>query len=108
MDINTILARPENNATSVYGAAMGRKNQTEGKPERLHLQQLKMVDGDYDTGGAYFGGWTKESGGMYCAFSHKNTTNDRMIRVFVRAKNRNEAKQLVIEALPGTGWSFFR
>ena len=29
--------------------------EAQGEPEKLHLQRLRWVDGDYDTGGAYWG-----------------------------------------------------
>lgn len=90
---------------------MGRRNQTEGKPERLHLQRLNFVDGDYDTGGAYWGGGSDP---MWCAFSPDNTENDVPIMVFVRGKNRTEAKKEVLSVLAelsndglDDGWKFF-
>lgn len=103
-NINKILALPCNNASSRYGAQMGRRNQTQGKPERLHLQRVRFVDGDYDSGGAYWGG-----GGLplYCAFSPENTINAQPIRIFTRALNPAEAKANVLEEL-GEGFTFFR
>jgi hypothetical protein len=106
IDINAILALPMNDAGSKYGADMGRSNQTEGTPERLHLQRLRFVDGDYDTGGAYWGGNSK-AGCIYCAFSPEDTENEFPIRVFVRAIDRQEAKEKVLALLSGEGWSFF-
>jgi hypothetical protein len=103
-DINKILKDPCNNACSKYGAAMGRANQTTGNPERLHLQRVHFVDGDYDSGGAYWGSGTP----LWCAFSPDNTANEKPIRVFVRAAYRDAAKQAVLELLPGSDWKFFR
>lgn len=103
-NINEILKAPCNNASSKYGASMGRINRTTGKPERLHLQRVQFVDGDYDTGGAYWGGGTP----LWCAFSPDNTENDVSIQVFVRAANRQAAKNEVLKELQGTGWKFFR
>ena len=91
MTINEILKKPCHNASSKYGAQIGRRAQTEGNP-------------DYDTGGAYWGG----NSPLYCAFSPDNTKNDTPIMVFVRATNRTDAKQEVLAELPGDGWTFFR
>ena len=95
MNINEILALPHNKGYSNRGANMGRMSQTEGTPERLHLQKMRFVDGDYDTGGAYWGGGVK----MWCAFSPQNTQNEFPIQVFVRAKCRGEAKIKVVANL---------
>ncbi len=105
-DINKILAKPCNNATSKYGASMGRSSQPQGTPEKLHLQRMRWEDGDYDTGGAYWGGGSK-AGDMWCAFSPDDTINDEPIMVFVRAHNRKEAEAEVLEQLTEAGdWSF--
>ena len=106
MNINAILALPVNKGYSSRGAAMGRMDDLEGQPERLHLQQLHMQDGDYDTGGAYWGYTAGQP--MWCAFSPDDTNNDVPIRVFVRATDREAAKKAILKKLPGTGWSFFR
>lgn len=109
-DINEILARPAHHASSQYGARMGRGNQTQGEPEKLHLQRMRFVDGDYDTGGAYWGG-NSRAGVMYCAFSPDDTVNNPPVRVFVRAKNRADAKEAVLDELnaeEGDGWTFFK
>ena len=106
MNINQILALPANKGYSERGADMGRCNQKEGKPERLHLQRLRRTDGGcYDTGGAYWGQGYSE---VWCAFSPENTENEFPIRVFVWAKDRTEAKANVLEMLSGDGWTFFR
>jgi len=102
-NINQILSRPEYNASSRYGAQMGRRNQTQGAPELLHVQRVKFIDGDYDAGGAYWGG-----GGipLYCGFSGPETTNDEPIMVFVRARSAEEAKVLIADELPEEGFTF--
>ncbi len=96
------------NASSRYGAAMGRRNRyppeedgfKKTDPIKLRLQRLDMVDGGYDAGGAYFGRGSAKSGWMYCAFSDDNT-----VQVFVRAATRYEAKRLVRQELPAaTFW----
>lgn len=86
-DINRILALPENNAASHFGAEMGRRDRIEGTSsslkEPLYLQSVQFQDGDYDAGGAYWGGLYP----LWCAFTADNTT-----RIFVRATDRSEAK----------------
>lgn len=93
-DINKILALPVNKGCSIYGAQMGRKNVV-GEPGRLYLQRLNFIDGDYDAGGAYWGG-----GSIYCAF------NDNTM-FFVRAKNRKEAKSK-LPAILESEYGFFK
>jgi len=66
------------------------------KTPMLYLQRLRMVDGDYDTGGAYWGG-PCEQGSMYCAFSGKGTDP---IQVFVRARTAADAVRMVFEKIP--------
>lgn len=106
-NINKMLALPSQRACSARGADMGRRNQIEGNPERLHLQKLRLVDGGYDTGGAYWGGG-KDIPPMWCAFSNYDTQNEFPIRVFVRGWTRVEAKQKVLKLLKGEGWTFYR
>jgi hypothetical protein len=81
---------------SKYGADMGRSNKLPtdcAAPVKLHLQQLKLVDGDYDQGGAYFG-YTRGTA-IYCAFNADNS-----VQVFCRASNRQAAKAYVRSKLP--------
>lgn len=108
MDINRILALPENRGCSRYGASSGRLPSLKGTPERLHLQRLRFVDQAYDVGGAYWG----TPANVWCAFSPDTTTNEAPIRVFVRANSRAVAKQHVLDLLHAangeTGWRFFR
>lgn len=81
----------------MYGAQMGRPNRipsditTAGK---LHLVKLQWVDGDYDEGGAYFGGGMGDN--VYWAYGETAT---EQIEVFVRAKSRNQAKEEVKELI---------
>lgn len=82
------------NACSYRGADMGMPNKMPAdmsKPIKLNLQRLKWVDGDYIENGAYFGGGMGDY--IYCAFSEN-------VQYFVRAKTHNDAKALVIEAIP--------
>ena len=81
-------------ASSSWGADMGRPNLLPDDCNaaiKLHLERLKWVDHDYDSGGAYFGGGNGDF--IYCAYVKE-------IRIFVRAKTRVEAKGKVKELLP--------
>ena len=64
---------------------------------RFHLYRLKLHDGDYDNGGAYWGG-----GGdpLWHTFDHQGN------ELFCRARNRSEAKNRVRESLPNA--KFFK
>lgn len=102
--INEILARPAYKGCGPRGADMGRRNQRQGHPERLHLQRVRFYDGCYDAGGAYWGA----PADLWCAFSPDDTTNEEPIMVFVRARNRTEAKAKVDDELVEEGFTFFR
>ena len=100
VDINAKLkADPVNYSR---GAPMGRRDwglsEHRWCPMMMYLQRVRLVDGDYDLGGAYWGG-----GGdpLFCAWSE-----DDEARVFVRAKDRNAAKLKVREQFPNA--RFFR
>jgi len=91
-------------ASSPRGADMGRPNRLPSDinaPIKLHLQQLQLIDGDYDTdgtptgGGAYWG-YTRGNP-MYCAFSNNL---DNAWQVFVRGTSREQAKAKVRMVLP--------
>lgn len=104
-DINKILARPAYNASSKYGSQMGRRNQNQGAPEALYLQRVRFVDGDYDAGGAYWGGGPRTQP-LWCAFSPETTENEELVMVFVRAANREDAKASVLDELLEEGFTF--
>ena len=91
MDINAKLrASP---AYSSRGADMGRRDwgliEHRNRPMMMHLQRVSFVDGDYDLGGAYWGGYGEP---LFCAWAE-----DIEARVFVRAKDRDAAKLKVNE-----------
>lgn len=105
-DINAILRKKQHRATSKYGAQMGRSRILNAKqPCRLYLQRIVFQDGDYDSGGAYWGG--PPSDPLYCAFAG-NDDDEIVVMLFVRAKSREEAKQLVLDDLPEEGYSFWQ
>lgn len=100
MNINKLLREERHKGCSRYGAQMGRRNII-GEPQKLHLQRIDYVDGDYDAGGAY---WGSGGGPLYCAFSKDETTI-----IFVRASSRKNALLKVQEltGLFGKGFTFF-
>ncbi len=95
--INTILKRPCYKACSQYGAQMGRRSQLQGEQEPLIVERMKLIDGDYDTGGAYWGGGTGKD--MLCIFSGSDSINDEPIMIFVRANGPKEAQDIAAQLL---------
>lgn len=91
------------NVSSKYGAPMGRPNVL---PDdrlmecKLHLVRLRFVDGDYDEGGAYWGG---SYSSIYWAYGD---VGDVAAEMFVRARNRNDARVFVRDTLPNA--KFYR
>ena len=68
---------------------------------KLHLVRLKMYDGDYDEGGAYWG--FSPGNPMYCAFADvapDGRPYATQVQVFVRGKSRKIAKENVRKSLP--------
>lgn len=75
---------------SMYGSPMGRTRCLgDGiSPCKLHLERIRLNMGGYDSGGAYWGTGTP----LYVAHGY----DDReAIQIFVRASNRQEAKETV-------------
>ena len=101
MDINAKLKA--DNVSSVRGAPMGRCDwgliEHRDRPMMMYLQRVRFIDGDYDLGGAYWGGYPSEP--LFCAWAE-----DIEARVFVRAKDRTAAKLEVKEYFPNA--KFFR
>lgn len=84
---------------------MGRHNILPGnssQPCRLHLIRLRWQDGDYDAGGAYWGGGVI---GDHIWWA-KGDCGDIEVQVFVRAKKREQAKNLIRATLPNA--KFYR
>ncbi len=71
------------------GSPMGRYEtlpQDKNTNYKLHLRRVPGHSGDYDKGGAYWGGlWTNP---LYCAW------NDEF-EMYIRIANRNKAKEYV-------------
>ena len=90
----------------MYGADMGRRNSIPpdlNTASYLHLNKLQWVDGDYDVGGAYWGGGQGDN--VYWAYGETAT---EQIEVFVRATSREEAKLEVKRTLQNYTVNFYR
>jgi len=75
-----------------YGAPMGRMSfghPEEAKDKSIELFRVAFVDGDYDDGGAYWGGYP--SSPLYCARTGDGST----YRNFARANSRKEAAEIM-------------
>lgn len=89
---------------SIRGAQMGRSNDLPADreaPIKLRLEKLKWVDGDYDVAGAYWGNTGEDF--VYfarCDTEHKDEKGVFYPEVFVRAWDREEAKEAVRLILP--------
>lgn len=68
------------------GAPMGRSTIAEDPAAKVHLFRVRLVGGDYDDGGAYWGG--PPSPPLFCARDDAGT-----FLQFSRASNRGVAKQ---------------
>lgn len=83
-------------ASSNRGASMGRPNDINEPDEEIkfHLYAMPMVDGDYDSGGAYWGCGSSTTGWMYHAYGYGPEYVNEM---FIRAVHRDDAKRQVRE-----------
>lgn len=88
MDINKVLATEI--ACDARGSNMGRRTVCENTELPLLLQKVRLYDGCYDKGGAYWGG----PNNLYCAFNTEGT-----FRMFTRAENRHKAKAAIVAAV---------
>ena len=72
------------------GSQFGRRDvlPVDREPSKLRLNRLPFVDGDYDRWGAYWG----SPANVWCGW------NDS-VRIFVRADNRAEAKEIILTKL---------
>lgn len=72
-------------------------------PVRLSLVRLRWVDGDYDAGGAYWGGvpgtW------IFRAIGDADD-GETVAELYVRASSRAEAKARILRRVPGA--TFYR
>ena len=87
-DPNTLLK----NVSSRFGAPMGRATIAENLTASVTLFRVRMVDGDYDVGGAYWG-----SGNGH---SHIYAVVGEGFQHFVRASDIADAKVQILESYP--------
>lgn len=91
------------NATSIRGASMGRADSILEPNETIKFRLYRMpMTGDYDSGGAYWG-MGPNSEFMWHAYGDGPEFKNE---IFVRAWNREEAKQKVCKFFPKA--KFFR
>lgn len=90
------------NASSVYGASMGRSDSIGdvNHPVVFEIERLQWVDGDYDQGGAYWG----HTPGDYI-YRAEGDGSDIIETMFVRAKSVTEAKDVVRERYPNSSFA---
>ena len=85
IDGNTLLS----DVGSKFGAPMGRSTIEDNPKATVTLFRVRFVDGDYDCGGAYWGGGTP----IYAAIGDD-------FQYFVRAKTLDEAKTQILDSYP--------
>ena len=93
-----------------YGAPMGRPNFLDAPNDeavKLHLQRMRLVDGDYDVGGAYWGAGSGEHTLWVAASKEQGKAEDeKRVRIVTRARDREAAKEEIREFYPNA--RFFR
>lgn len=89
IDVNKVLE--QRSVSSPRGAPMGRIEYCKDPYAPVYLQKVQFEDGDYDAGGAYWGG----SAPLYCAMDAADTA-----LVFLRATNWNEARDELLVLHP--------
>ncbi len=85
-DGNKLLTK----AYSIRGADMGRPTITDDPNAKVRLFRVRFYDGDYDRGGAYWGG----SSPLYAAIGEG-------FQAFVRKPDREQAKSALKARYPG-------
>jgi hypothetical protein len=83
------MGKQFSNVSSKYGAPMGRPSTGDAPKGKVSLFRVKMVDGDYDDGGAYWGGYP--SAPLYCA--RGEAVNGDEYQRFARAHSRTKAAE---------------
>ena len=76
-----------------YGAPMGRREYCDDDAARVHVFRVRMVDGDYDDGGAYWGGYPSKP--LYCV-----RDDNGLVQLFIRGHTRYEVLQYLAEHHP--------
>jgi len=85
------------NVSSTFGAPMGRQDSPgdTSQPVAFTLIQLQWEDGDYDTGGAYWGGG--EGQHIFHALAEQE---DEQVELFRRAASFSEAEKQILADYP--------
>lgn len=92
--------------SSRYGAPLGRCAlwpANRNAPIKMHLCRMRLVDGDYDAGGAYWGApmWNRPDERLWVAWGYDlESSEECMVRVIRRAESRSRAKDKIREDLP--------
>ncbi len=89
MDINERLKAMS--VSGKYGAPMGRHEHVDNETATVVIQRVIFQDGDYDLGGAYWGGGTP----LFCAMDE-----DGEVCTFIRADNITQARKLLLQDWP--------
>ena len=87
-----------------YGAPLGDRGER-GDPDypyKFYLQRIRMVDGDYDPAGTYWG----SSRGSKPLWGYMAEDDEGLVRGFVRAMSRVSAKARITDEYPKA--RFFR
>ena len=90
----------EANVWACTGSMMGRHNvfpDDRERPIKLRMQRVGLVCGDYDQGGAYWGGGPGTRS-LFCAYGEDA---EHEVIVYVRAYSREEARREVVRLVPG-------
>lgn len=93
--------RNRDGSRTCLGALMGRKDnppepEDEDEPwPKFRLFRMNMIDRNYDRGGAYWGSGDHKVGFMYRACDPDGVWN-----IFVRARTREEARDLLYKKYP--------
>lgn len=78
-----------------YGAPMGRGHYCTQPTARVHVFRVRLVDHDYDDGGAYWGG--APSHPLYCV---RDRRDDPDVQLFYRARTRADAIRQMRDEYP--------
>ena len=85
------------NVSSPYGAPMGRQESHGDRSQPAHFKLTKLLweDGDYDTGGAYWGGG--DSASIFQAVAKQD---DETVELYRRAGSFSDAEKQILKDYP--------
>jgi hypothetical protein len=99
---------PLSDVSSRHGAPMGRSNSLPDDPSApiaLLLERLEWHDGDYDSGGAYFGGPGPGERPVWIWRATGHDSAGDAVEAFVRAACLESAKEKFLALLPGASFT---